>query len=523
MSAATPAIGSAQRRIAARGAGLSLRERRVDVLLGVAVVAAAAVWIVSLGDVDVPRVTHLGLVSALPPGAFAALGIATAGFALVLRRPDVSTPVALLYLTVLVLMLHGAAALVDSQPASDAVWAHAGATNHVLATGAVDPRVDPSSTWPGFFFLAALALRIAGLDSAVGLTAFAPVAFELMYLPALMVIARAFTTDRRLAWCAVWIFYMTNWMGRDYLSPQAMAYVLYLGLVAALITCFARTTAPDLAPWRARGVSALERLRVRRPGIEVAETGVEHTTTTYQRVALVPVCVVLMAAGAATDQLTPWMVVACVGLLVGLRRCTLRGLPMIAIVLLVAGLSYFAADHLGGLLGRMPDVRRIIGAGVSVGHAQSPLVAASRLAVIAVVWGLAVTGMVRGLRRGDAAPSHALLAVAPAGLAVLQPLGGDLVTRIYVFSLPFAACYAARALLPAPGWRSSAALAGIGLALVSVFMLARYGNIRTARLSPAEVRGMEPFYEAPKGPRLIGASASRQLVALRPVARRARR
>jgi hypothetical protein len=515
VSATTSAIGSAQRRIGARNVGDAMRDRRFDALLGVAVVAAAALWIVSLRAVDVQRVGDLGIVSALPPGAFAALGLATAGFALVLRRPDVSTPVALLHLTVLILMLHGATAVIDAQPASDAVWRHAGATDHLLHTGAVDPSLDPSATWPGFFFVAALATRVAGLHSATGLSAFAPVAFELMYLPALMVIARAFTGDRRLAWTAVWVFYMTNWMGRDYLSPEAMAYLLYLGLVAVLLTCFARTAGPELEPWRARGARALERLGVRRPGLAVAETDVEHAATGYQRAALVPACVAVMAAAAASDQLTPWMVMSSVALLVGLRRCTARGLPLIAGVLLAAGLIYLARPHLGGLLGQLPDVRRAVGADASLGHAHAPLVAWSRLIVIAAVWGLAVTGMVRALRRGEATPSHAILTVAPAGLAALQPHGGELLTRIYLFSLPFAACYAARALLPAPGLRSSAALAGIGLALVSAFLITRYGNVRTTRLAPTALRAIDGRHEgAPASQRLIAAAHDRHVFAI---------
>ena len=140
-------------------------------------------------------------------------------------------------------MLHGATSLIDEEPAFNVVWRHAGVTDYVMTTGTVNPDIDAYFNWPGFFILAALVTRTAGLDSALGLSGWAPVVFELLYLPALVVISRAFTADRRLAWVAVWLFYMTNWVGQDYLSPQAMGYLLYLAMVAVILTTLSRRAA----------------------------------------------------------------------------------------------------------------------------------------------------------------------------------------------------------------------------------------------------------------------------------------
>src|SRR5919204_2067258 len=139
---------------------------------------------------------------------------------------------------------------------------------------------------------------------------------------------------------------MTNWVGQDYLSPQAMAYVLYLALIAVLLVCFGRTTAPDFAVWRARGVRALERLRVRPPGITGVEVSSPHRTTGWQRAGLVLTCVVLIGATVGSHHLTPFMMLSSLILLVGLRRCTARGLPVITIVMLVAWMTYLATGYL---------------------------------------------------------------------------------------------------------------------------------------------------------------------------------
>ena len=65
------------------------------------------------------------------PGLFEqqyALALVTASFALALQRPLPATPVVLVHLVVLVVMLHGTTALIDSEPAFNVVWRHAGTT-----------------------------------------------------------------------------------------------------------------------------------------------------------------------------------------------------------------------------------------------------------------------------------------------------------------------------------------------------------------------------------------------------------
>jgi hypothetical protein len=517
---AAPVAGLGTRRIPpAGGVAGALGRGAPGITQGLIVVGALALWIVSLRAVDLHRISDLGIVPALPAGAFAALAIVTAGFAVALRRPVPSTPLVLLHLVAIVVMLHGTTTLIDPEPAFNVVWRHAGVTDFVLSTGRVDPSIDAYFNWPGFFFLTGLATRAAGLDSALGLSGWAPVVFELTYLPGLVVIARTFTTDRRLSWVAVWLFYVTNWVGQDYLSPQAMAYVLYLAVVAIVLTCFTRTAAPELGRLRARGASLLVRVRARRPGIALHEPPAGETITPRQRGALVLVCTVLIAAAVGSHQLTPWMLLASLVLLVGLRRCTARGLPVITLVLLVVWMTYLAAAYLNGhlkpLLGQTLDVQGAVAANVSgrlQGSANHLLVVRLRLVMTALIWGLAVVGAVRGLRRGWATPSHAILALAPAALAVLQPYGGEMLMRVYLFSLPFAACYAAIAITPSPAWRGwwvSSVLAVAGLVLVGGFLFTRYGNERTTLFTSAEVRAVDHLYAlAPPGATLVAVSTN---------------
>jgi hypothetical protein len=495
----------------------ALSGRRQRVLPALLVLIAAVLWIDALRGVDLHAVGDLGLVSALPPTAFVALGIITASFGLTLRDKDVSTPLAVVHIVVLVLMLHGATSLIDGEPAFNVVWRHAGVTDYVLTTGRTNPHIDAYFNWPGFFFLAALATHAAGLSSTLGLSAWAPVVFELLCLPALVVIARAFTSDRRVSWGAVWVFYATNWVGQDYFSPQAMVFVMYLAVIAVVLSGLSRRAAPDLARWRERGVRLLVRLHVRRPGGELIEEVALPEVGSTQRAALVPVCVVIIAAIVASHQLTPWIMLASLVALVGLRRCIARGLPVITLALVLTWLTYLAAVYLHGhlkpLLGQTLDIQQTVSANVGgrlQGSADHLLVVRLRLAMTALVWGLAIVGAVRALRRGEASPSHAILAVAPVAVGVLQPYGGEIAMRVYLFSLPFVSCYAARALLPSAtwrGWRVFATFACASALLLAGFVFTRWGNERMTLFTTAEVHAVDQLYRiAPKGSMLVAAS-----------------
>src|SRR3954468_5125747 len=81
-----------------------LRARAPDLLAALLALAAAALWGGALPGVGLHRIGDRGLITALPPAAFAALGIVAAGFALTLRGGHVSTPVAVLHIVVLVVM-----------------------------------------------------------------------------------------------------------------------------------------------------------------------------------------------------------------------------------------------------------------------------------------------------------------------------------------------------------------------------------------------------------------------------------
>jgi hypothetical protein len=496
----------------------TLRRGAGPALPALLILSAAALWTTSLQTIHPERIGDIGLVSALPTGAFVALALACVSFSLVLRREDVLTPLALLHLALLIFMLYGATSLIDNAPSLNVVWRHAGVTDYITTTGGVDPRIDAYFNWPGFFFWAGLVTRVAGAHSVLEWSNWSAVAFELAYLPPLVVIARAFTADRRLAWSAVWIFYLTNWVGQDYFSPQAMAYLWYLALVAVALTYLSRRGAPRLAGWRARGARPLVALRLR-PAGALTEPSVPAAPGARQG-ALVLVCVVIFAATVASHQLTPWMMLGSIAALVLLGRCSARGLPTIMLVLLTVWLTYMAASYLGGhlkpLLGQALDVNGSVSANVGSRLSGSPghlFVVHMRLAMTGALWLLAVVGLVRGLRHGRLSPGHMILALSAPAFVVLQRYGGEMLLRVYLFTLPFTACYVAQALAPVGGrwrdWRAAAVVAATSAALLCGFLYTRYGNQASTIFVPGEVQAVDRLYEiAPHGSDLVAASSN---------------
>src|SRR5215469_4462074 len=115
-----------------------------------------------------------------------------------------------------------------------------------MRTGTVAPDLDAYFNWPGFFALAAFVTQVAGYHTILSYAAWAPVFFNLIYLGPLYIIFTTATTDKRLVWLALWFFYLTNWIGQDYFSPQGFNFFLYLVIIAILLKYFKVSSLPHL-------------------------------------------------------------------------------------------------------------------------------------------------------------------------------------------------------------------------------------------------------------------------------------
>lgn len=445
---------------------------------------ALVVWAASLPGVEVRRMSDLGLISVLTPGVFVALILLTVGFALALRQEPLRPVMLATQLAVLIVMLYGITALVEEAPRFSVVYKHAGFAEYISRTGHLNTAIDAYFYWPGFFVMTAFVTKVAGLSSALDLAPWAPVFFNLLWAaPVYMILASA-TADRRLVWLGVWLFFLADWVGQDYLSPQALNYFFYLLVLAVLLTWFSpRAAAASSPPW--------------------------------QRAGLVATVLLVFAAIVSGHPLTPFFAIASVGALVILRRFRPRMLPVVMLamnagwILAVAlPLLIWQSNLVFGSAGKVDTIVSVSVTNRLQGSPEHIAVIVTRIALTAALWLAAAVGATRRFRAGHRDYTLGILALAPLTIIPLQVYGGEIALRAYMFSLPAVVFFAASNFFSEgarrPSWRWSAAVAAIGVLLAVTFLVTRYGNEQIDYITYAELAGVRHLYQiAPPGSILV--------------------
>jgi hypothetical protein len=127
------------------------------------------------------------------------------------------------------------------------------------------------------------------------------------------------------------------------------------------------------------------------------------------------------------------------------------------------------------------------------------------------LWGMALLGGARRLRRGYLDLLGILLITAPFGALMGTAYGGEVIFRIYFFTLPFAAFFAAALIYPCPASGTTGRTAALTVLLCSMLLLgfgfAHYGKDRQYHFTKNEVDAARYLYNtAPPGSLLIEGS-----------------
>jgi hypothetical protein len=476
---------------------------------------SAVLWIVSLRSIDAAQANGLGLLSVVGPLYLASVVGLCVAFAIAVTRSRPAIWLCLAQVITLVVVLNTLAAIVEAEPGYFSAYLHAGFTNYIADNGATLPLVDARFNWPGSFSLAALLSETMGLHDGVLLIRWAPLFFELLYLLPLWVIASAATNDARARWVSVWLFYLANWVGQDYLSPQGLNFFFFLVVVAGVLHWF---RAPDRRRVWQRGTGRLRRL----VDLIGSDSGVDGDVAVprvdaLRRSAILLTLLVVAAVIVVSHQLTPVLLIVVLGALAISRRITTPRLPVLIAVMFFGYLSLGAKDfwmgHLNLLTAGLGNLNHNVNANLGSrinGSTLHHVVLAIRISLAATMLGLAAIGVVRRWRAGSRKLAWATAAIAPLSLVALQSYGGEALLRSYLFSLPFLCILAAGALLPvARPVRAQVAVATavIGALLAVGFVGARYGNEQFQQVAPSELHAVQWVYaHAPHGSTLIAAS-----------------
>ncbi|MFF4757957.1 lipopolysaccharide biosynthesis protein [Streptomyces sp. NPDC001292] len=505
--AAAPARDAAAEGAAAEDALLaqggperSWRERlaptRAGVLLGCLLTTALLLyWVpaLRLDDSDLDRMGGLGLVSVLPLPTLAGAALLTGVFAALLWLRREHRALLLVTLVTTVVSLHALPAVIESEPRFATAWQHLGFIDFIDRTGSAVPDLDARWSWPGFFAVAAFVARACGLSDFTEVIRWWPLTIQLLYLPPMFLLTRSLRASWRARWTGVWIFVLSGWVGQDYFSPQGFTYLLYLAFVAILLVWF---RAPRML-WT----------KVRPGEAEVEPAG------RRQRTVLLLVVIGLFAASVPAHQLTPFVMLGVLAVLVLVRRSELRGLPVLFAVLAAFWLGFMAEPYwsghfdelFGGVGGVGSNVSTSVSGRIQGGDSTHELVLYARVLLAGSVMAFACWGWWRRRENKYRERSLLVLTFVPFLGFGMQSYGGEMALRVFMFALPGAALLAALALFPRTGATaeerdrdrvSLAPLAALmaGLLLMGGFLVARWGNETFERIRPGEVAAMDYVY-----------------------------
>jgi GT2 family glycosyltransferase len=483
------------------------------------VTLALALWAISLPQMDLARMSDFGLLPVLPWTFYTALGLLTISFTCALRDVRIRESVLALHVASLILIVHATPSIAYGTLRYAWAWKHVGIVDYIQRHGSVDPNIDfltAYHNWPGFFALSSLYTQLAGFSSALNFASWGPLFFNLLFLSVLITLFRALTPDRRRVWLAAWFFFAASWIGQDYFSPQAYAYFLLLVVVMVCVAWFKLPEPPS--------EQAVRRFLGSSRGASWFHTAVSRADADAQwhvdaapreRGALALLLLLLTTVIASSHQLTPFMTVLALTGLVLFQRIRLRSLPLFVFTISLSWVAFLAVGFLRGNLYWIVD-----SVGALTTNANSTLInladasygqrtiAQIDRALTLGVWLLGLLGFLRLYRRGRLDLAACVLAIAPFGLLAVTSYGGEILFRVYFFSLPFFALLAAGLFYPGRdaggSRRAGMATALVSGALLAGLLVAYYGKERQNHFSKDEVRAARYLYAvAPPGSLLV--------------------
>jgi hypothetical protein len=395
-----------------------------------------ACWAYALRHTDLTKLAGYGLLTALPHSYFAGLALLAIGFAYAAALTPVRPVLLGSYVIALVVQLHATAAILYDEPRYSWTYKHLGVVDYIQQNGEVHRWIDIYNNWPGFFALTAWLAKLAGIDP-IQLAPWAQLFFELAAVAAIVFALRGFTRDPRRVWIAAWVFVVANWVGQDYLSPQAFAFTLSVVVIGLALR---------LPPKQGRRMTTfgrqIDRLVRGGDGTAVIAAGAMPGVIAFGAVCSLAVIV--------SHQLSPIFLILDLGALAILTRrpsATMLAVLVAAEVAWVALGWNFISTHFS-----LFDVSSSVEArGTAAGHPLPGVALSAELPQVsmAAVGLLAVAGFLRAWRGGRRLLVPLALAGAPFPFVAAQSYGGEGPLRAYLFALPFLALLAAELVVPA--------------------------------------------------------------------------
>jgi hypothetical protein len=428
-------------------------------------------------------------------------GALTVGFVLELARRAPRGWLLTLDLIGLIVAVHATVPIIyGGTPEYAWVYKHLGIISSFAHYGQITDPGNIYDQWPALFALVAAISSLTRVN-ALSFAGWAPLAFELVDALLLLAIFRLLVGERRVAYLAVALYEgLVAWVGQDYLSPQAFAFLLWLAMAYVILRWL---RAPDAES--ARG--SIARLRAR---FVKGVTPAPATTGRQRLVALVLVAAIYFVIVAA-HQLTPYMILAGVGALTLLDL--LRPRWLVLLLAAIAG-AYLAprygliSSNFGGLFSGGSPLQNASGSRGTYHAGGEALTAQIVHYLAAAMWLLALGAVLLRRKTVGRVLIPGLLAFSPFLILGAQSYGGEAIYRVYLFSAPWCALLIAGLLLEMRPprrlpirWPLTAVVC---LAVLFAGLQGLYGPVSVNAFTGSELRASQWLYaHAPRGSLLV--------------------
>jgi hypothetical protein len=368
----------------------------------------------------------------------------------------------------LVLALTLTPALVYGMPRSQSAAKHVEFVRLVLASHHLHAGDGIYFAYSAFFDAVAWLCRLAHVSDPTGLATFWPVLMGLIRLVTLRLLFGQLIEGRYRRWAAITLVVLADSIGQDYFAPQAVGFVLALGVFA--VSVGAR---PAVDP----------RLRA-------------------------AVVVIASLALAVTHELSPY-IVGCVLIALAFARCARprwAGVAVLAPAILWALINHRVLTgfvSLSSLLNlanfRPPQTFS------APGLSRAPIVGENSHALLLamlVLSGGALIGFARH-RRERWAWAYVISAGIGLVLVAVIPYGREGIFRAAEFGIPWLALMAAYAVPRPSPVAGSAAWMALSLGFLATFLVAAYGMDAAGVMRRADLQAIRIFERAPPNSYLL--------------------
>ena len=417
----------------------------------------------------------LGLFSILPWSFFVACSMLVISFFVTLRFVDKNRGVLLVAQTfLLIFFLNLTPAIVEGTARFTTNYANFKAVDYITQTGTINPSQNWILNWPDFSILLSMFAQITTIPGEFILLTY-PTVFNFLLLPALYVLFRTMSNNSTLAWVGTWFVFLGNWIGQDYFSMQSIAFLVAIIIIIILFK------------------SMNQKIHSRQYGV-LFFILFFYIVASHFLTSLAILCVII--ALYLTKQLARPVLLISAGCLVGAWA--------------IFDASTYMASNLVKYVNQAFDFSLIFQKNLthrlSSGSASHILASDIRVFYSVAIIAFAVAGIALAWRSKSFGKVEKRAFTVLGGLGLLTfafVYGGELFSRLYMFSLIPFAYFAAKAMLSHKKVLLVGALFFVVLA-PSLYYVARYGNETMDYVPPSELTGINFLFSTTTSGHIIG-------------------